>query len=154
MTKYLTMAILLFSASSFAGSAENIDACVADAKEYTGLVLDEFDAEYSGNILASSEVKWKDEEVLCEVKLGDVYNLTIQGEQVIYKDFAGKDSYELDATLRNETDRAIEKLKSRISLLQQRMDEATKKLQVAKPDHKEITKYVEHGIEKASGSSN
>ncbi len=153
VTRILTICFLLFSTSSFAGSAENIAACIAEAKNYADLNLDEFDAEYNGNVLAFSKVTWRDDDVVCEVKVGDVYNLTIQGKQWIYEGFAGKESYELDASLRNETDHAIEKLKSRISLLNQRMDEATKKLQAANPDHAEITKFIEHGIDKASGSS-
>lgn len=36
---------------AFAGDAENIAACVKKAKEFSGVILDDFDVAYEGNWL-------------------------------------------------------------------------------------------------------
>ena len=68
--KKIALGMLMMTLSSFAlaGDAENITACVRKAKEFSGVILDEFGANYEGNWLTMSTAKWSN--ALCEVKVG------------------------------------------------------------------------------------
>jgi hypothetical protein len=149
--KSLIFEAVLFSSlgvnTVYAGNAENVEACVTKAKEFAGITLDEFDASYEGNWMDFSVAKWNN--VVCEVKLGDVHSLKINDEYYIYQGFAGKTSYELNDSLEKRTGDAIDKMKSRISLLKDRMDKARKQLKSVNPDHIAIEDYINKGIKKA-----
>lgn len=151
--KKLVSGMLMMAVSTFAcaGDAENIAACVKKAKEFSGITLEDFDVSYKGNWLSMSIAKWSN--AYCEVKIGEVYKLSVNGEFVIYKGFAGKGSYELNKILQEKTDLAINKLSSRVALLRQRMEKATEELKKARPSHEELTRYIEEGIEKSTGGS-
>ncbi|MDO8811610.1 MAG: hypothetical protein Q7J38_06235 [Gallionella sp.] len=115
------MLMMAVSASAFAGDAENIAACVRKAKEFSGVILDEFNVNYEGNWLSMSIAKWSNAQ--CEVKVGEVYKLVVNGELLVFDGFAGKGSYELNEALQEKTNSAINTLNSRIALLRQRMKE-------------------------------
>lgn len=152
MKKILGFAMLaIVSINVFAGTAENIQACVKNAKAFAGINLDEFSAIYEGNFVSMSTAKWKN--VFCEVKLGDVYTLTVNNKEYLYKGFAGRKSYELHEELEAKTEEAIQQLKSRISLLEDRMARANVSLKMANPNHAWLAKYVSEGIEKATGNA-
>lgn len=151
--KKIAFGMLMMAASTFAfaGDAENISACVKKAQEFSGVILEEFDVSYKGNWLSMSIAKW--DNAHCEVKIGEVYKLSVDGELVIYDGFAGKGSYDLNKVLQEKTDAAINKLNSRIALLRQRMEKATEELKKARPSHDVLTRYIEEGIEKSTGGS-
>jgi len=143
----LGMIMMAVSASAFAGDAENIAACAKKAKEFSGVTLEEFDVNYEGNWLSMSIAKWSN--AYCEVKRGEVYKLSINGELVIYDGFAGKGAYDLNKALKGKTDLAINKLNSRVSLLRQRMEKATEELRKPMPSHDELMRYIDEGVEKS-----
>jgi hypothetical protein len=136
---------------AMAGDADNISACVKKAKEFSGIALDPFAAAYEGNIISLSTAKW--ENVLCEVKFGEVYNLRIHNQYVIYKGYAGKDAYELNKSLETKTDEAIARMDTHIVLLKQRLDQVDVSLKNPNPDHKWLSRYIDEGIEKSFGAA-
>lgn len=146
-------AFVLMSASTLAtaGDAENIDACVKKAKNLAGVTLDPFAASYEGNVFSMSTVKWSN--AFCEVKFADVYILQINERQIIYKGYAGKESYDLNQKLQERTENAINQLNSRIALLRQRAEQVSEKLKQANPGHGQLTRYVDEGIAKSLGGA-
>lgn len=144
--------MISFCNLAFAGDAENITACVKKAKEFSGVTLDEFAASYEGNILSMSTAKWNN--AFCEVKLGDVYTLNLNGQELVYKGFAGRESYNLNVSLQAKTEAAVNQLNSRIALINQRAEQVSVSLTKPKQDFKRLTKYVDDGIEKSLGKSN
>lgn len=146
----VALLFVLGSGAAHAGDAENIQACIKKAAEFAGVRLSEFDVSYQGNILSMSKATWKN--AYCEVKLGEVYNLKVNGKEVVYNGYAGRDSYELKKALEERTDRAIGQLNARISILEQRMSQATTSLRNAKPDHAQLSRYIDEGIAKAVSS--
>lgn len=151
--KIIWAGIFLMAASTaaFAGDAENIDACVKKSKDLAGVTLDPFAAAYEGNIFSMSIAKWNN--AFCEVKLGSVYNLQVDGKQVVYKEFSGKESYDLNNELQARTEQAISQLNSRIALLRQRADQVAASLKQANPNRQWLKQYIEEGIERAVGQS-
>ena len=147
--KNLILALTLFAISSpvFAGQADDIEACVKTLKQYTGTTVDEFDAKYESSWLTFNTVKWNG--ITCDVKLGSIVNLIENGKDLIYQGFSGKDSFLLNDKLEKETAEAIATMRSRITLLEERMSKSTKELQSFKPDHKKIEQYIKAGIKKA-----
>jgi len=145
----LTLLMIGNSAIAFAGDAENILACVRKANEFSGVTLSEFDASYQGNILSMSVAKWKN--AFCEAKLGEVYTLQVNDKELIVNGYAGRESYTLKRALDEKTAAAINQLKSRIALLDQRMSQVSASLRKPNPDHGSVTRYIEEGIEKAVG---
>jgi hypothetical protein len=143
--------MMMISTSIFAGEAENIAACVKKAKELSGITLDGFDVVYEGNIFSMSTAKWNN--AFCEVKFGDVFNLKVNGEFFVYEGFSGKDSYDLNEALHKKTEEAITIMYSRIELLKNRIGEVEDDLKKLKPDHGNLTRYINEGIEKSVGSS-
>lgn len=152
--KKLFCAILLMLTSNMviAGEAENISACVKKAKEFSGVVLDAFDVAYEANTLAPSTAKWSN--AFCEVKLGGVYSLTVNGDVLVYRGYAGKESYDLNEELERKTDAAINQMNSRIALLKQRKNQVSVSLQRPKPDYVWLTRFINEGIDKALGKQN
>jgi hypothetical protein len=152
MFKVLIPAICsLISINAFSGEAENISACVNKSKEFSGVVLNEFNVKYEGNLLARSVAKW--ENALCEIKLGKVFTLEVNGTVYIYEGFAGKKSYEINNTLQAKTNEAIGLLNSRIALLQQRASQVSASLAKPNPDHQHLINYVNQGIEQSIGKN-
>lgn len=144
----LGMLMMAVSASAVAGDAENIAACTKKVKEFSGVILEEFDVNYEGNWLSMSIAKWSNAH--CEVKIGEVYKLSVNGEWVIYDGFAGKGSYDLNKVLQEKTDATINKLNSRIVLLRQRMEKVTEQLKKPMPNHDELTRHIDEGIDKST----
>lgn len=144
--------LLLASNIASAGEAENISACVKKAQEFSGVVLDAFDVSYKGNILDMSTAKWSN--AFCEVKLGEVYTLQVNREVLIYRGYAGKESYDLNEELARKTDEAINQMNNRIALLKQRKSQVSVSLQRPKPDYAWLTHYINEGIEKSLGKQN
>lgn len=152
MLKVLLAVVFSFlSINAFSGEAENITACVNKSKEFSGVVLNEFNVKYEGNILARSLAKW--DNALCEIKLGKVFTLEVNGAVYIYEGFAGKKSYDLNNTLQAKTNEAIGLLNSRIALLQQRASQVAVSLTKPKPDFQHLTNYINQGIEQSIGKS-
>lgn len=141
--------VLLYAPFASAGEAENILSCVNRANEFSGVKLNEFEAVYEGKILSMSSVKWKN--AFCEVKFGSVQNLQVNGMQYIYNGFAGKEAYDLNKILEGKTESAIKQLKSRISLLEQRMNQVKRNLQAPRPDAASLTRFINEGVEKSVG---
>jgi hypothetical protein len=144
-----TSLVLLCAPFTYAGEAENILSCVNRANEFSGVKLNEFEAVYEGKILSMSSVKWKN--AFCEVKFSSVHNLQVNGIQYIYYGFAGKEAYDLNRILEAKTESAINQLKSRVSLLEQRMNQVKRNLQAPRPDAASLTRYINEGVEKSVG---
>lgn len=144
--------MIILSNLAFAGDAENISACVRKAKEFSGITLDEFAASYEGNMLSMSTAKWSN--AFCEVKLGNVYTLNLNGQELVYKGYAGRESYNLNIALQAKTENAVNLLNSRIALINQRAEQVSVSLTKPKQDFKWLTRYVDEGIEKSLGKSN
>lgn len=152
MFKVLILVICsLISINAFSGEAENITACVNKSKEFSGVVLNEFNVKYEGNLLARSVAKW--ENAFCEIKLGKVFTLEVNGTVYIYEGFAGKKSYDLNNTLQAKTNEAVGLLNSRIALLQQRASQVSVSLTKPNPDHQHLVNYVNQGIEQSIGKN-
>jgi len=146
----VALLVAAVSGAAYGGTADNISACVQKAREFAGVQLNEFDAVYKGNILSMSVATWPN--AVCEVKLGSVYNLRVNGKELIVEGFAGRDSLELNSKLQGQTDQAIQQLRSRIALLEQRMDQATESLKKPKPDHSGLSAHIASGVEQARGA--
>ena len=149
---YFGIILIMMPTLVIAGDAENISACVNKAQKYSGVVLNDFDVSYEGNWIAMSIAKWNN--AYCEVKLGEVLKLEVNEKLLVVDGFSGQDSLELNGSLQGKTDAAINRLNARIALLQQRMENVTEKLKQTKPNHKELTEYIDDGIEKAFGKPN
>jgi hypothetical protein len=149
--KLLVLSIIFISTPAFAGDADNISACVLKAKEFSGVVLDPFIVKYEGNIISRSTAQW--DNAFCEVKVGSVYTLQVENQSYIYKGYAGKESYDLNANFQAKTDSAINQLKSRIALLQQRADQVSVSLHKPNPDKEWLARYINEGIQKSLGNS-
>ncbi len=107
-----------------AGDAENILACATAARDFAGLKLDPHEASYRGRILAFSEANWPAQEVVCEVKLGLVYNLRVGARHAVREGYAGDEAWQLAGQLDTATDQAIGLLRARIELLKKARDDA------------------------------
>ena len=142
----LLAALALLPAPALAAN-DNVEACIAAAKSYAGKELSAFDAAYQGRYLGLSRASW--EGVVCEVKLGTVVNLTVDGTQVITEFFAGADARALHAELEAETKRAIAVLENRVEILEGRLEEAETRLKSPKPDLEAIRRFIAEGVEKA-----
>lgn len=146
---FIGLIVILGASHAVAGDAENISACVKKTKEFSGLNLDAFDVYYEGNLLSMSVAKWKN--ALCEVKVGEVYTLNVNGSNFIYRGYAGKESYDLNEELDRRTEEAINQMNGRIALLKQRRNQVSVSLQRPKPDPAWLTRYVNDGIDKSLG---
>ncbi|MDP8567412.1 hypothetical protein [Methylophilus aquaticus] len=152
MQVWILLMALLVSANVFAGEAENITACVSKAKEFAGVSLDPFSVKYEGNYVAFSTARWP--EAICEVKVAQVYNLQVNGQHYVYKGYSGKESYDLAMQLQAKTNEAIKQMRSRIALIEQRADQASNSLRKPNPDYKNLSKYVDEGIQRSLGIQN
>ena len=133
--------------SNVLASAENLGACVTAVKQFANKTVDEFDAEFEDKFIANDVAKWPG--IVCEVKLGSVQQLTVNGKRLIVDGFSGMTAKEAFSRLDQKTERAIAKLESRISLLRQRMEKAEEELKLPNPDIESISGYIESGFEKS-----
>ena len=141
------LAGILLPASAEAGRADNIEACAAALRDHADREVSPFDAQYDGNFVRYSAVEWPG--IACEVKLGTVFNLTVDGRTVIVDRFAGPDAKALHERLELETGDAINVLENRIRLLESRMSDAEERLRAPTPDLGEVEGFVRGGIEQA-----
>ena len=151
MPAFIILILIMLTQPSvtLAGEAENIGACIKSVKEYSGIDVDEFDANYEGKLLGFSKTKW--DGITCDVKLSTVHNLTINGKKYIVDTFSGIDAKNIFSQIEKDTEEAVSLLESRIKLLEQRLKKSEKKLKLVNPDVNEIKEYIANGISKATG---
>jgi hypothetical protein len=82
-----------------------------------------------------------------------VYSLQVNGTDYIYKGYAGKEAFDVNTILQTRTQDAIDQMKSRIALLEQRASQISVSLRKPNPDRKWLTQYVNEGIQKSLGFS-
>lgn len=152
MTRPLAIATLMLAAptSASAGEAENILACIEAVESYSSRTVDEFDVRYTGRILGFSSAEWQG--IVCEITLGQVYNLTVDGHEYIFEGFSGRQASVAFDGLETDTEEAISLLESRIQLLERRLEEARDSLQMPNPDIQEIEEFIGEGIARATGN--
>ena len=114
--------LMLYGTSSTANEADNIAACMDAVSEKTGRTVDEFDAIYDGNFLTFSVVRWPN--VICEVGVGKVFNLTVAGKEIIVDGWPSPENKKGFDRISNQIDDAIAILENRIRILDSRRDEA------------------------------
>lgn len=136
--------------SASAGEAENILACIDAVESYSSRTVDEFDVRYTGRILGFSSAEWQG--IVCEITLGQVYNLTVDGHQYIYEGFSGRQASIAYEGLEMDTEEAISLLESRIPLLERRLEDARDRLQMPSADIEEIQGFIAEGIARATGN--
>ena len=152
MTYKTLIAALIVSASptlSLAGEGDNIAACIQAIQTFDGRTVDEFDARYEGRILDLSEVKWPG--IVCAVKLGLVFDLTVDGKRLIIDQFAGEEAKSAYERLEISTQEAIALLESRVQILERRLADAETKLKQPNPDIAAVAAHIDSGIAKATG---
>jgi hypothetical protein len=139
--------VLLISNTILASDGNNIKACVDAASNYADIKLDSFSASYEARRIAMSRVKWSNAE--CEVKLGYVHNLNIDGVQIIHSGYAGTAALNKSKELKNLHDNAIQNLRTKIAILEQNFKDVDKTLQNPKPDLEKITVETKEIIDRA-----
>jgi len=141
--------LIFFSQAASADDAENISACVAAVKERTGEEPDMFDAAYEGNVFDLSVVEWPG--VRCEVKFGEVVNLTIAGRQEMASGWPSQEAMSLYEQLEAETTRAQNTLTSRSDLLGGELAKAEEALRIYGTDDDAIASELRANIGRALG---
>lgn len=144
----ITLALFCVTMGAQAGELEDVVACVTAAERFAGVKLDVTDATYQFRFLSRCTATWPN--AVCEVDLGKVYNLKINDQDVIVEQFVGRDTFDLNRQLELETKAAIDNLRSRIVVLENRQTEVTECLRDASPNFDELTSYILGGIEQAS----
>ena len=143
------LAMSLSCGTAVASDAENIKACIDAIKTNTARSVDEFDVAYQGSFFAFSVAEWPG--IHCEVTLGQVYSLAVDGREIIVEGWPSPEAKETYEQLANEVEAAVNQLKTRQKLLEQRLDEAEKQLMQPGANVKAVTVYVRDGISKAVG---
>ena len=141
---------IIIPSTSHAGEAENILACINTVKAYTGKTVDEFDANYTGKVLSFSTAEWTG--IKCEVKVGFVNSLVVDGTAYVVDGYAGYPAKSAYKKIEKQTEDAVSLLESRIKLLERRLDGSEQKLMKPNPNISEIETYIETGIFKATGN--
>lgn len=147
MKKIVGSIIVLLSSGVMASDGNNIKACVDAASSYANIKLDSFSAAYEPKRIVMSRVRWSNAD--CEVKLGYVQNLVIDGKRVIYDGYAGEEAFKKSKELKIINENAIQQLKSRIALLEQDIKDVDKKLKSPNPNLEQITVDVRKTVERA-----
>lgn len=145
----LFFVFLGFPATSIASEAGNILACINAVKAYTGKTVDEFDVTHTRRILTFSSAEWPG--IKCEPVMNYVHNLTVDGKKYVIEGFAGSEAKRTYDDIEKETEDAVSLLKSRIKLLEQRLDRAEEQLKQPNPEIQEIRAFIDNGIKKATG---
>lgn len=130
----LPAALVLLAPTAQAGDAENIMACVQAAQGYARLALEPHEASYHGRFFSFSEARWPAQQVVCEVKLGLVFNLRVGNAFAVRETYAGEDAWKLAGAISDDTDDAIGLLRARIELLRRAREEAQERLRQADVD--------------------
>jgi len=139
----------LWAPAAFANEARSIRACIEAVTIYSTLLLDEFDMEYEKRLMRYDLVKWLGG--VCEIRQGQVYNLTINDQQFIHQGFAGMEAKVIFNAIEAETTSAIKLLEARIKLLEDRFDDARQNLTTPNPDLDVIAARIVDGIAHATG---
>lgn len=136
---------LLYAPYANASQAEDIHICVNAGAKHANLQLNELTAEYESNFISDNVVIWPG--IKCDIRFGGVYNLEINGQNYVYRGFAGEHLYNLNAAFEAATASTIDRLKSRISLLEGRMEFTTKELQGENASPETAFEYIKKGLE-------
>ena len=136
---------LAASTSIHAGELDDVFACVKAAQNLANVTLDPSEVDYKSRFFGRCTATWPNAH--CEVDFGVVYNLTVDSKRIIFDQFPGIESYDLNTRLVADTDRAIKELNARIATLRQRQQQASEKLRQPNSDHSSIESYVHEGIE-------
>ena len=134
----------IFPAAAFSGETENIFGCAEAAKNYGGVTLGVSDAKYEGKIVSNSKVFW--DGVICEVKVGEVNSLTIDGVQVVADGWpvaANRDEFDSIAGM---IDREIATLEKKQEKLRQLSGEVERQFRTQETDADELRNEVERWI--------
>ena len=143
------MMVFIAMPPALANEASSIRACIEAVTIHSTLLLDEFDVEYEKRLMRYDTVKWPGG--ICEIRQGQVYNLTINEKQLIYQGFAGMDAKVIFDVIEAETMSAVKLLKSRIKLLEDRFGDAKQNLTAPNPDLDVIAARIADGIARATG---
>jgi hypothetical protein len=145
--KFALPFIFMFTAvPALAGDAENIKAC-ADAANLAGAQVDPYQAVYTPSYLKFSVSEWKG--VKCEVAMGRVYNLTVNGAEVIYKEFRGRAAFELNQRLEREIDSAVKSLNTRAKLIESMKRSTEERLKSPSADLISLEREVQSHVKRA-----
>jgi hypothetical protein len=98
--------------------------------------------EYEKRLMRYDLVKWPGG--VCEIRQGEVYNLTINDQQFIHQGFAGMEAKVIFNTIEAETTSAIK-------LLEDRFGDARQNLTTPNPDLDLIAARIVDGITRAKG---
>ena len=139
----------LWAPAALANETRSIRACIEAVTIYSTLLLDEFDMEYEKRLMRYDLVKWPGG--VCEIRQGEVYNLTINDQQYIHQGFAGMEAKVIFNAIEAETTSAIKLLESRIKLLEDRFGDARQNLTTPNPDLDLIAARIVDGIARATG---
>ncbi len=137
---------VLISPTASAGDTENIKAC-AEIAHSAGATVDPYQVVYSPSYLNFSVAEWRG--VRCEVKLAQVYNLTVNGNEVIYKGFRGRSAYELHVRLEREIDAAVKTLNTRAKLIESMKRSSEERLKSPNVDPSVIEREVQEHVRRA-----
>ena len=132
----------LWTPAALANETRSIRACIEAVTIYSTLLLDEFDMEYEKRLMRYDLVKWPGG--VCEIRQGEVYNLTINDQQYIHQGFAGMEAKVIFNAIEAETTSAIK-------LLEDRFGDARQNLTTPNPDLDLIAARIVDGIARATG---
>ena len=132
----------LWVPAALANETRSIRACIEAVTIYSTLLLDEFDMEYEKRLMRYDLVKWPGG--VCEIRQGEVYNLTINDQQFIHQGFAGMEAKVIFNAIEAETTSAIK-------LLEDRFGDARQNLTTPNPDLDLIAARIADGIARATG---
>ena len=124
--------------SAVADEASNIAACAQVIEARTGEAPNRFNVVYQGNFLAMSVAEWPG--IQCEVKLETVYNLTVNGTQLVFEGWPSLDAKQAFDKLKQENLKAQAMLASRQSILADELSKAEEKLMTDGTSISQITK--------------
>ena len=144
----ITFTLLCITMSAQAGELEDVVACIKAAERLAGVTLDVVDARYQSRLFSRCTATWPNAE--CEVDYGKVYNLKVNGRDIVIDQFVGRETFDLNRQLETETKTAIEDLRTRIGTLEQRQREVTGCLRKDNPNLTKLAGYIRDGIEQAS----
>ncbi len=136
--------------TSYASDADNIIACIDAIKSHAGKTVDAFNVKYTDKFFNLNTAEWP--EIKCEVLLGFVDGLTVDGKVYIVDGFAGFAAKKAYENMEEETEHAVTLLESRISLLEHRLKESKRRLKLPKPKIEEIQRYISEGLNKSTGN--
>ena len=144
--KNLIVTLVFVSPSALAGDAENIKACVDEAKS-AGVSVDPFQVIYKSSFFKPSVAEWAN--ARCEVSSMNVENLIINGKEIIYQGFRGRAAFDLNQRLEREIDAAVNALYTRAQLIAAMKESSTKRLKSTNVDLTVVKRDVKSYVERA-----